>query len=85
MVAPTNKHLPTELLWIIFRMITEDRVTPAPLVSVARTCKAYQRLALDILWEIIPTQAVMFYALPRDVWTLEEENADNQIKRRIVS
>ena len=46
-----------------------DRTTAARL---ARTCRDFLQPSLDIIWKRIPHIAVLFYLLPRDMWTLWE-------------
>lgn len=45
------------------------------LVSLTRTCRTLSDLALNWLWEELPSIAPLVYTLPRHLWTIEDTDA----------
>ncbi|KAH7919409.1 hypothetical protein BV22DRAFT_1023044, partial [Leucogyrophana mollusca] len=42
------------------------------LCVLARTCRAFQEMALDLLWETLNSVGPLVQCLPRDVWKRAE-------------
>ena len=68
-----------ELLSIVFeyvhvprKALEDDPLSASSLARLARTCKAFQDPALDILWHSQDSLAPLLKCLPRDAWAWKE-------------
>ena len=68
-----------ELLSIVFeyvhvprKALEDDPLSASSLTRLARTCKAFQDPALDILWHSQDSLAPLLKCLPRDAWAWKE-------------
>jgi hypothetical protein len=59
----------------IFREIYMD----ASLARLARTCRAFNDSALDVLWETLESFTILVQCLPRDLWRVA-----NAIEKKLV-
>ncbi|KAF8137589.1 hypothetical protein EV363DRAFT_1254472 [Boletus edulis] len=60
-----------EVLRAIFREVHHQSRGSATLARLARTCRAFNGVALDVLWATLDSFVYLIQCLPRDLWKIE--------------
>lgn len=55
----------------IFREVHRQPRGSATLARLARTCRAFNSAALDVLWATLESFVYLVQSLPRDLWKIE--------------
>ena len=48
--------------------------TDATLVSLARSCKVFHEVAIQVLWDELRDLSPLIKCLPEDAWTVDQEH-----------
>ena len=73
-LAPHKMHPCLNIVEVqreIFRDVHHQPRGPATLARLARTCRAFNSVALDVLWATLDSFVYLVQCLPRDLWKIE--------------